>query len=670
MHKRNCLSFLHHTLSKWILSCCIILLIPIFTIAVNFMYTKSLVTEKINKANTVSLLSLSSNIDKSLASMLSIEQYVSLSSSFLDLSQTGLSLADYEEIEESCLDQLKIYRTIFPSTDIVIYLPYRDRIITSTTANSSYYIYNTLTTLRGMKESQKKWMDALAVTYRGNYLISSTHSYENYGKPSFVYASRSPFVYEEENQYHIYISIPCSSANALLPEDEDSTFLILDKNGTVLAQLGTPLPNILSLPIEEFDSADHVSSYTIGDTGYALCYTASSVADWSYVMCTPDSTFMKEAIALRNANLLAVFTVITLGLLAIILLQIRNYRPIKQLLVRLSMNSDERPDGNEFELLEHYYDSLFHENSMIKNTLLSQKDFARQNYLLSKLHNREFHLSEADVKDFLNLSYDGSSQNYALISIYLGNGSSEVAEHFDLFSFAVSNVMEEILGKEYRWQKTTDQMFLVYLFLLPQELSVHWESDCTQKLQKVYDFFRDSFHMELSILIGSLFEDFENIAANYAELLDGFEYHYVLEQSGIISLNSLKNIDLSTLPNAPQPLTSKEAACSEIADTPLLITRIQDYVEANYMDSEMNISSIASAMNLTPKYMSRLFKEATDEGLLSYINTTRIQHSITLLTDTTDTIDEIAQKSGFTNSRSYRRNFTKATGKSPTDYRK
>lgn len=48
----------------------------------------------------------------------------------------------------------------------------------------------------------------------------------------------------------------------------------------------------------------------------------------------------------------------------------------------------------------------------------------------------------------------------------------------------------------------------------------------------------------------------------------------------------------------------------------------------------------------------------------------RIKHAELLLQETNLTVDEIAEKTGFTNSRSFRRNFYKIVGMNPTDYRK
>lgn len=100
-----------------------------------------------------------------------------------------------------------------------------------------------------------------------------------------------------------------------------------------------------------------------------------------------------------------------------------------------------------------------------------------------------------------------------------------------------------------------------------------------------------------------------------------------------------------------------------------LVKKIKNYVENYYSDYSLNVTAVADAVNLSPNYMSKIFKNNTNEGLLSYINTVRINHAKELLRTTNINIDEIALMVGFSNSRSFRRNFQNLTGITATDYR-
>lgn len=99
-----------------------------------------------------------------------------------------------------------------------------------------------------------------------------------------------------------------------------------------------------------------------------------------------------------------------------------------------------------------------------------------------------------------------------------------------------------------------------------------------------------------------------------------------------------------------------------------LSARIQEYVEAHYADSSLNISTIAAAMGRSPKYLSRVFKAETGEGLLDHINLVRIRRAKQLLREKSRTCEELAALVGYTNSRTFRRAFAKAEGITPGRY--
>lgn len=104
-------------------------------------------------------------------------------------------------------------------------------------------------------------------------------------------------------------------------------------------------------------------------------------------------------------------------------------------------------------------------------------------------------------------------------------------------------------------------------------------------------------------------------------------------------------------------------------DTRQLSENIKQYVQEHYADSNVNISAIAEEIGITPRYMSRIFKEQTGLNLLNYINDVRIEHAKILLKTTGKTVDEIAVETGFANSRTFRRNFQRATKVTAMNYK-
>ena len=99
------------------------------------------------------------------------------------------------------------------------------------------------------------------------------------------------------------------------------------------------------------------------------------------------------------------------------------------------------------------------------------------------------------------------------------------------------------------------------------------------------------------------------------------------------------------------------------------VQRIVSYIEKNYADVSLNISTLAQALEMSDRYISTVFKKEKQMGLLDYIGMVRIEKAKLLLTETYMTIEDIYQKVGFTNKITFIRVFKKQEGITPTQYR-
>ncbi len=118
-----------------------------------------------------------------------------------------------------------------------------------------------------------------------------------------------------------------------------------------------------------------------------------------------------------------------------------------------------------------------------------------------------------------------------------------------------------------------------------------------------------------------------------------------------------------------------EFACSEIVlqynqKSDSIVDWVKEYIANNYQDQNLSVSSIAETLRRNPKYLSRIFKENTGEGILDYVNSFRITRAKALLVAHRYTIEEVAELVGYTNVRTFRRTFTKLTGDIPSKYMK
>lgn len=100
-----------------------------------------------------------------------------------------------------------------------------------------------------------------------------------------------------------------------------------------------------------------------------------------------------------------------------------------------------------------------------------------------------------------------------------------------------------------------------------------------------------------------------------------------------------------------------------------LIAKVLEYIEQNYMNSELSLNMLADALHISVPYLSKIFKELSETNFLDYLITIRMKKAKELLSDSNKKVYEIAGKIGYTNTQSFIRIFKKYTGKTPNEYR-
>jgi len=118
-----------------------------------------------------------------------------------------------------------------------------------------------------------------------------------------------------------------------------------------------------------------------------------------------------------------------------------------------------------------------------------------------------------------------------------------------------------------------------------------------------------------------------------------------------------------------------EYVCMEISkkwqsEGKKIVLRIRQYIEENYTNQNLNVSSLADDLERNAKYITHVFKENTGEGILDYINNYRISKALELIQTNEYTLEEISKMIGYSNVRAFRRAFIKITGDVPSKYKK
>ncbi|WP_261305198.1 response regulator [Paenibacillus andongensis] len=98
--------------------------------------------------------------------------------------------------------------------------------------------------------------------------------------------------------------------------------------------------------------------------------------------------------------------------------------------------------------------------------------------------------------------------------------------------------------------------------------------------------------------------------------------------------------------------------------------RAEDYIKENYADANLSMDMVCKYLVLSTSYFSLIFKNHTGETFISYLTRIRVEKAKELLKCTDFKTYEIANHIGYTDPHYFNVIFKKATGMTPTLYRK
>jgi AraC-like DNA-binding protein len=97
-----------------------------------------------------------------------------------------------------------------------------------------------------------------------------------------------------------------------------------------------------------------------------------------------------------------------------------------------------------------------------------------------------------------------------------------------------------------------------------------------------------------------------------------------------------------------------------------LVQHAQAYIEDHYQH-RIGLSAVAAQLNVSPNYLSRLFRRQTGSTLTAYVHHVRLEHARLLLAAGDRSISEIAYLVGYQTYRDFYRNFVKYERASPRE---
>lgn len=93
------------------------------------------------------------------------------------------------------------------------------------------------------------------------------------------------------------------------------------------------------------------------------------------------------------------------------------------------------------------------------------------------------------------------------------------------------------------------------------------------------------------------------------------------------------------------------------------------YIQSNYENSSLCLNEIAESLQISPAYLSTLFKQCRNQNISTFLTDTRIEAACHLLLNTTLSLKVISTQVGYSNQYYFSSCFKKKTGMTPSAYR-
>ncbi|NLX64489.1 MAG: response regulator [Clostridiaceae bacterium] len=164
--------------------------------------------------------------------------------------------------------------------------------------------------------------------------------------------------------------------------------------------------------------------------------------------------------------------------------------------------------------------------------------------------------------------------------------------------------------------------------------------------------------LELIVMLHRLANDYQIEGNEMFQNNDYLREYLSIDDKQIIKRWCIRRIEAITggIKNA------KTSRCHHLA------TAAKEYIDKHY-NEEISLEDVSRAVNLSPQYFSRFFKQETGENFIDYLTQVRINKAIELLKDKNHSIKEVCFMIGYNDPNYFSRIFKKVTGYSPSEQR-
>lgn len=599
---------------EWMISYIIVLMIPIVTIFINYFYNVQTINQEIYKSNELVLKNLANSIDEYLNEEKNFYAHVAMNTDLKSVVNRKEKDAQFYYDVNKVYQQIKSYSQWRLPLSCLVYFSELDYAI-GQGGNSSYLYYQSINQFSEESE-YLKWKDLIEGDYRNTFLV------ERYldGKTEeqcIIYANS--YLFSRSRKVNIFIGIPVSEIVAQMQFLDPNTKLIISlNNGTYLSLSSEGV-------VELNDNVDFmgVTEGTFETKEHMVVAKPAIEKSMVYYMMIPKKNFWEEQRFSRNMLLASLSITLAVGLVCVSKLVKKNYRPLSNLYTKII---DGMEGGNEFQQIENAYNKIYNEKGILDHKVMSMTEVMRNYYLLLTMKGQQCKVGDVSI----SLEPE---ESVILIGFLLPPSD-------ELLFFAVENIFSELMTAE-RFHLIRDEEYLFYLFRVVKREG--WREQCLEKVNYLYDILKKG-NQSMLAAVSDWEAEINKIKELYQEVTEALVRKKAIGGTGVIDTKDW--------------LQQKG-----------IVNEVINYVEQHYAENSLNINTVAEGISRNPKYISKVFKDETGGSILDYIHNLRIKAAKSMLQSGEYSLEEVAEKVGYTNVMTFRRAFVKITGVAPGKYK-
>lgn len=278
--------------------------------------------------------------------------------------------------------------------------------------------------------------------------------------------------------------------------------------------------------------------------------------------------------------------------------------------------------------------------------------------------------------NYLNLKLDYDFYNVVILELENAQSLRD--------SYGIEKFQMELLNlRDLITEQTSELNYIYPLQDIDGYLCVIGQSGCQsgnfrQLTYKIISALVDNCNSQGLVLnagIGAIVQDLWDLNRSYESAVHALDYRFFFPHQNVFDGREALGHDLS----ATDFSDSREEAlirllCRKL-DSSLndyhqkLCESVTSYIDENYASNTLCLNDIASEANVSPAYLSALFKKKQGVSISDYITTQRINAACRYLTATNMTLKEISMKCGYANQYYFSTSFKKKMNVTPSAYR-